>query len=287
MQIVCLVAWVMVVVDATHQAESRNDTALTFKLRALLSTKANKWNRTGLWLGFVNQNEKIELASGVVDGVTHEGQRATTANLVPLGSITKTYTAAAIMGQVERGLVNLDDPMAQHVDPVLSKWNGTTLGQLFGADSGIYNVTVRHLLSMHSGLHDYNDKSYEDESLRNPTRDIGPFELIHAMRKSLIYPPGTTGSYSSMNFVFLGLILAKGENVSSWDAYNQRHVFPESVAPNYQHTDFVLHGPCSDITQVHQYARVNTTWNWTADKVINPGNITDVFNVSCLNGWTM
>ena len=70
-----------------------------------------------------------------------------------LGSGTKPYTAAAVMRLVEKGKVSLTDPAAKHIDPVLQRMNGTSFASLFGPKASA--VTVGHLLSMRSGIGDF------------------------------------------------------------------------------------------------------------------------------------
>ena len=53
-----------------------------------------------------------------------------------MGSVTKSWTAIAVMQHYENGTLDIDAPIARYVDPVLKKWNGTTLYEL-------WNVTVR------------------------------------------------------------------------------------------------------------------------------------------------
>ena len=70
-----------------------------------------------------------------------------------LGSGTKPYTAAAVMRLVEQGKVLLTDVASKHIDPVLQQMNGTSLVGLFGPKAA--EVTVGHLISMRSGIGDF------------------------------------------------------------------------------------------------------------------------------------
>lgn len=54
---------------------------------------------------------------------------------------------------MERGLVDLDDPIAQHIDRLLQQLNHTSLSMKCGRS--IHKVLVKHLLHMISGLGDY------------------------------------------------------------------------------------------------------------------------------------
>jgi hypothetical protein len=81
-----------------------------------------------------------------------------------LGSGTKPYTAAAVMRLVEKGTLSLDDRATKHIDPVLQRMNGTSLVGLFGPPAS--NITVGHLLSMASGIGDFDIPTFDNELLR-------------------------------------------------------------------------------------------------------------------------
>lgn len=113
-------------------------------------------------------------------------------------SITKTFTAIAIMQLRDRGLLSLDDPIVKYV-PELREVNDT-----FGT---IEDVTIRHLLSHSAGF-------------RNPTWPWGgdkpwhPFEptrwaqLVAMMPYTeILFPPGSRFSYSNPGYIFLGRVI--------------------------------------------------------------------------------
>ena len=86
------------------------------------------------------------------------------------GSGTKPYTALAVMQLVDQGLVNLDDPVAQHIDPVLTgltKNESFTFGAVFGPAAA--EVTVGQVISMQSGIADWDVPDYDARLLANGT----------------------------------------------------------------------------------------------------------------------
>jgi CubicO group peptidase (beta-lactamase class C family) len=78
----------------------------------------------------------------------------------PLGSVTKSWTATAVMRLHERGLIDIDAPISTYVDPLLQRENGTTMLELWGGDATVNNVTARLLMSMRAGMNDYDDDAY-------------------------------------------------------------------------------------------------------------------------------
>lgn len=121
-----------------------------------------------------------------------------------VGSISKTFTAVALLQQVERGKVRLDAPIGAYVPDLVPGERGQ-------------DVTVRMLLNHTSGIGDYilgafpslaenSTASLDEERFRS----IAPEELV---RLGLAAPatgrPGERWSYSNTNYVISGLILEK------------------------------------------------------------------------------
>ncbi|MGC2245591.1 MAG: serine hydrolase domain-containing protein [Terriglobales bacterium] len=108
-----------------------------------------------------------------------------------IGSISKQFTAAAILLLAEDGKLSLDDPVSRFV-PNLTRGN---------------EVTIRELLSHTSGYQDYWPQDYVMPSmLQLVTADK---ILDQWARKPLDFDPGTAWQYSNTNFVIAGMIVEK------------------------------------------------------------------------------
>ncbi|MFI5101868.1 MAG: serine hydrolase domain-containing protein [Terriglobales bacterium] len=108
-----------------------------------------------------------------------------------IGSISKQFTAAAMLLLAEQGKLSLDDPVSRFV-PNLTRGN---------------EVTIRELLSHTSGYQDYWPQDYVPPfMLQSITADK---ILDQWARKSLDFEPGTEWQYSNTNFVIAGLIVEK------------------------------------------------------------------------------
>jgi D-alanyl-D-alanine carboxypeptidase len=107
-----------------------------------------------------------------------------------IGSVTKTFVAALVLRLVEDGELGLDDPV--------ERW-------LPGLVPGGGAITVRHLLSNTAGLFDYVE---DPRVLRQTQRRWKPKELVQIAlaHEPEHVPPGSAYSYSSTNYVLLGLI---------------------------------------------------------------------------------
>jgi CubicO group peptidase (beta-lactamase class C family) len=94
------------------------------RLQPLLDDLALRYN-TSFSFGFHDQSARVALAAGVSDRLS--GKRMAPTSLVPMGSVTKSWTAAGIVQLAEKGVLSLDDPAHVHVDPFLKQSNGSTL----------------------------------------------------------------------------------------------------------------------------------------------------------------
>ena len=123
-----------------------------------------------------------------------------------IGSLTKQFTAAAILMLARRGALSLDDPLAKYEPSI--KNAGT--------------ITLRMMLHQTSGLHNY------------PTLAEHPWPTAGSIRLDALIPilatdpsdfaPGSHWAYSNTNYTLLAAIVAK---VSGMDeaAFLQRNVF--------------------------------------------------------------
>ena len=121
-----------------------------------------------------------------------------------LGSVSKQFTAMAIMVLAEAGMLNYDDAIIKYL-PQLTKYPG---------------VTIRHLLTHTTGLPDYYDTI--DTSGRMPTNADLPAEL--ASMDGPVFAPGEMYEYSNPAYEMLPLIV---ENVSgqTFADFMREHVF--------------------------------------------------------------
>lgn len=125
-----------------------------------------------------------------------------------VGSITKSFTALAVMQLVEAGKIGLDDPMSKYLPQFPPEI----------AD----RVTVRHLLRMESGYGDYFG-SPVFQARRPVMRTIDDF-LDVFKGFSLDFEPGTDQEYSNTGYTILGGIIEKASGASYFD-YVEKNIF--------------------------------------------------------------
>jgi len=108
-----------------------------------------------------------------------------------IGSVSKQFTAAAVLKLAEQGRLTLDDSLAKHFPD-------------FAHRSG---VTVRHLLTHTSGLHSYTDKP---EFLSRVSKPIEPEKLIAWFQGDAPdFAPGAGFHYNNSAYFVLGEIVTK------------------------------------------------------------------------------
>lgn len=111
------------------------------------------------------------------------------------------------MRLVEAGIVGLDDLVSMHVDEILAPVMNATMARLF-VPHGVA-VTIRHLVSMHSGIPDFDVPSYDNLILNSNTTQ-SPMDILRfAATQNWTCVPGTCTSYSSTNYVLLGFVLLR------------------------------------------------------------------------------
>jgi D-alanyl-D-alanine carboxypeptidase len=106
-----------------------------------------------------------------------------------IGSISKQFTATAILLLQEQGKLSLDDPVGKYVP-------GLTQGD---------KVTIRQILSHTSGYQDYWPEDYVMTPMLRPE---SAQQIIDTWaKKPLDFEPGTQWQYSNTNFVIAGRIV--------------------------------------------------------------------------------
>jgi len=108
-----------------------------------------------------------------------------------IGSISKQFTAAAILLLQEQGKLSVDDPVSKYVP-------GLTRGD---------EVTIREILSHTSGYQDYWPEDYVMTPMLKP--ETAQQILDTWAKKPLDFDPGTKWQYSNTNYVIAGQIVEK------------------------------------------------------------------------------
>jgi len=159
------------------------------------ATMAVKGAPPGMWIG-VWDPKKGRHIGGYGEAVI-DGAKATDADHGRIGSVTKTFTATAILQQVAAGKLTLSDTV------------GTLLPDLAATYPDLAAITVEQLLSMHSGIPDYiNSGLLTQQFLDHPEKVWTPDEIIASVLAKTKVDP-SVAEYSTTNYLILGEILRK------------------------------------------------------------------------------
>ena len=151
-----------------------------------------------------------------------------------IGSISKQFTATAILLLQEQGKLSLDDKVAKFI-PNLTRAN---------------EVSIRQLLSHTSGYQDYWPQDYVPPFMLQPITADRILDLW--ARKPLDFDPGTRWQYSNTNFVIAGVIAEKASGMPLLD-FLHRNIFDPLGMTSVTNTDQEKLGD-ADATGYMRYA---------------------------------
>lgn len=115
---------------------------------------------------------------------------ATEETVYQLASVTKTFTATAVVMLSEEGKFGLDDKIAAHLKDLPDAWKEVTIRQLLNHTSGIKSYTS--IPSFHE----------------TPRKDFPRLEIIDLVAKApLEFAPGAEHRYSNTGYFLLGLLI--------------------------------------------------------------------------------
>lgn len=118
--------------------------------------------------------------------------RITSYSTFQLASVSKMFTAAAVMKLQQKGLINFDDSVTKHL-------------RMFPYEG----VTIRNLLNHRSGLPRYmvvSDEYWPRDSMMN-NEDMHDLMILHCPEK--YYPPDYRFNYQNSNYAYLALLVER------------------------------------------------------------------------------
>lgn len=177
---------------------------LTDELGEVLAAVVDARGRPGAVAGVWVDGEAHVAAHGVASVET--GVALTPDHLFQVGSVTKTFTSAAVALLVEEGSVAYDDPVARHLPE---------LAAALAPGVDLEAITVEHLLSHRSGFDG-------DHILTHP--DSPDLAVLAAARH--LFAPGEGYSYSNAAFSLAGALVAAVTGQAYEDVVRRRLLRP-------------------------------------------------------------
>jgi D-alanyl-D-alanine carboxypeptidase len=188
-----------------------------------------------------------------------------------IGSISKQFTAAAMLLMQQEGKLSIDDPVSKYL-PDLTR---------------AQEVTIRMLLSHTSGYQDYWPEDYVMTSRMEPTTAQHILDVWG--KKPLDFDPGTKWQYSNTNFVIAGRIV---EQVSGQPLMTllQERVFGPLGMKDVYNTD-ASRLPPTDPTGYFRYAlgplrpapKEGRGWMFAAGELAMPADDLALWDISMMD----
>ena len=172
---------------------------LTARLDRLVGGEQREKRLPSIAAAVLRDGELVwEKAVGAAD--VESGVEATPDTQYRVGSITKTFTAAAIMQLRDAGRLDLEDTLDRHVE------------------GAAHRPTIRRLLSHASGL----QRETQDESWLT-LRFAQPDELLETLAQAeLVLPSGARFHYSNLAYALLGIVVERVSGMPYQDYVRER-----------------------------------------------------------------
>ena len=174
-----------------------------------LDERVNEAVKAGRFSGavLVARDGKVLLSKGYGLANAELGAANTPQTKFRIGSMTKQFTAMALMLLEEKGKLKTSDPVCRFVTECPEAWR---------------NITIHHLLTHTSGIPSFT--SFPDYAPTMSQRSPVSRTVERFKNKPLVFEPGSKWEYSNSGYVLLGYILEKvaGED---YGAFLQRNIF--------------------------------------------------------------
>lgn len=186
----------------------------------------------GTWLFAENGEIVSKGARGYCD--PEDSKPVTEDTVFMLASVTKQFTATAVILAVRDGLINLDDDITKYFPEIPYK-----------------GVTIRHLMTHTSGIPDYfDDYDWFVRIWKEENRVPGNKDILRFLRETKLKPyfaPGEGIEYSNTGYSLLVEILEKVTGIPFEDFIIQRIFEPAGMASTTSYHSFggALNGNCA------------------------------------------
>ena len=198
---------VLLALSACQNGVSATEPSRSFAPAGGISAYVAAISATGRFSGALlvsRAGGQVVAAHGMADRAT--GVANTTDTIFRLGSVSKQFTAMAILILTQRHLLTVNDRVCRYVPSCPPAWA---------------EITLEELLTHSSGIPDY----LNEMGLPWPPRQVSPVQLIAQFRDApLPFTPGTQMRYSNSGYALLGYDIEQVAGVS-YATFLQREIF--------------------------------------------------------------
>lgn len=169
--------------------------SLVSEIRALIDAEPGLASVPGAALGIVHDGQLAGFFShGVAD--IESGETPTERSIARVASVTKTFTATAIMQLRDSSLLALDDPLLLHIPEF-------TVAQAVSAP--LEGVTIRRMLTHYSGLNtEHPDLDWTAPDFPTLEHVMGSLEKVR-----VVIPQDSQWKYSNLAYCLLGEVVSR------------------------------------------------------------------------------
>ena len=191
------------------QALTPDEKALAASIDKVAAAAVAAGESPGLELAVVKDGQAV-LVKGY--GSANLEQHVPVANdsVFRIGSVTKQFTAAALLLLAEEGKVSLQDTLAKYY-PNFPRANDITLDEMLHHTSGIHNYTAEPNFAVDGMIHRGTDEMVE---------------FIGKLPKTQDFEPGTNWSYSNSAYFILGGVVEKAAGAPLAQVFKSRLFTP-------------------------------------------------------------
>jgi CubicO group peptidase (beta-lactamase class C family) len=180
----------------------------------------------------------------------------------PIASVTKTFTATAIMQLKQKGKLKIDDPVQKYL-----------------SDFPYPNITIKQLLNNTSGLaQEYN--LFDSIIKQQPEKIISNQDIIPTFirfKTPLSFLPGSKWEYNNVNFCISALVIEKVSGIS-YASYLEKNIFKPAKMKN----SFVpLDRKIKTTSQVELYTYPNSY----STNFVNTNTLKDNFQINAKSNF--
>ena len=194
-------------------------TTFAERVDQLIANKSLAEKFSGVVLVKRDENEWFQAAYGYANRTWRIGCRVDTR--FRIASISKLFTAVAVLQLIEEGKLSLDTRVAESLD-----LENATIPK---------EATVHHMLTMTSGIADWFEESGDWEENWAALCREHPIYLFRRNQdylplfidKPALFPLGEKHQYNGAGYILLGLVIEKLSGLSYFD-YIRRHIFEKA-----------------------------------------------------------
>lgn len=189
-----------------NSQNQRSDAEVTFD--SLLLVQKESWNIPGIAIGIL-RNDSVVYAEGLGVKSINTGDSITTKSIFHMASVSKPFTATAIIQLLEQGKLDLNDRLIKYIPHFKM------------ADDRYKDITIKHILTHTSGIPDV-----EDYEWSKPQYDTDAAKRYASSFSEAIldFEPGTEYNYSNAAYDLLANVISLLSGMTFED-YMKKFIF--------------------------------------------------------------